>query len=242
MKRRTLLSMLMYPALSSVKLFSSQRKLSNLSEHFFDISEHQTIGVRELTTTPQKFVENNSDIAAAINGPYFSPNYKTQGIVYLAEGQQLGDGNLEYVRGYFSVSKSGNEIKVGEVLGGTGTLDEKLRNYWFVIGMHPLLVVNKAVHMQAREDMYKYDNQRGVKKGYRSAIGTKNGKTIYFAVSEDKITIEEWAERLQTFGYQGAINLDGGPFSQLAERKDGKIEVKGKGNSPTRLIIFEYKK
>ena len=243
MRRRTLLTMLLYPVVTSAQVLSSQQKSSNISEHFFDISENQKIGIRELTTTPQKFVENNSDIEAAINGPYFSPNNKTQGIAYLADGHQLADGNINYVRGYFSVNKNGNEVKVNEtLLDGTGTLDEKLRNYWLVIGTHPLLVVNRAVHAQSREDRYKYDEQRRIKRDYRSAIGTKYGKAIYFAVSEDKITMEEWAERLRSVGYLGAINLDGGPISQLAVRENKIVKIKGQGTLPTRLVIFEYTK
>ena len=99
-----------------------------------------------------------------------------------------------------------------------------------------MLVTNGEVNGQAKED--RYNNVSA----YRSAIGTKNGKGICFAVSEDKTTMAEWAQRLQGLGYQGAINLDGGPYSQMAVRENNNVITHGNGNQKSRVVIFSYKK
>ena len=100
-----------------------------------------------------------------------------------------------------------------------------------------MLVTNGKVNNQALEDRY------SERRFYRSAIGTKTGKDICFAVSTDAILMSEWSERLRETGYNGALNLDGGPISQMTirDRTDG-ISVKGKGTGNTKLVIFSYRR
>jgi len=53
--------------------------------------------------------------------------------------------------------------------------------------------------------------------------------------------MSEWAQRLQDANYNSALNLDGGPISQMAVRDTSdEISVKGKGTKNTSLIIFSY--
>lgn len=230
MQGKIFLPMLLYASLSSATISSSQNKPSNLSEHCFEISSRKTIAIEEATITPETFVRMHNNVDSAINGPYFGgkdpQQYKTQGIAYLADDHQFADGDLRQVRGFFTVSRNGREIKVSE------TLDAKM-DYWLVIGTHPLLVVDGKTHAQSREPRY-------TDSYYRSAIGTKNGE-VCFLVSEDEVTMRDWANRLQQAGYN-AINLDGNTVSQMAERKDESVEVKGKGKANTRLIIFEQRR
>ena len=171
------------------------------------------------------------NVDSAINGPYFDKRDKNgklvEGIAYLANNHNFGNNNPDHVRGYFTVSLDGNKIGVTRQLNGN------FNDYWLVIGTYPLLVLNPQVHSQARMPVYNASTR------YRSAIGTKNGN-VCFAVSENELTMEQWAEMLHQAGYSGAINLDGGPVSQLAERIGGRVSVKGKGKSPARLLIFEY--
>ena len=239
MERRTLLSILLYAALN-VMSNSAQNKPADLSEHCFEISNDRKIAIEQVTTTPETFLRLHPNVDAAINGPYIGgkdqKNYRTQGIAYIAEGHQLADGDLRYIRGYFTVSKSGRQIQVSETLDGTGTLDQKLRNYWVVIGTHPLLVVDGKIHNQATEDRYEKNSIEPFV--HRSAIGIREGKAC-FVVSEDKLTMKKWAERLQNKGYKGALNLNGDTYSQMAERNDGKVKVMGKGKANTRLIIYD---
>jgi len=209
--------------------FGSSNKSLNLEEYCFSISPHKSIAMRGVDTTPEQFLRNNPGVETAINGLYFGPNNKTQGIAYLAKNWHFATETPEYIRGYFSVNRRGDEIKVSE------SLDGKLTDYFLVLGTHPLLVTNGKVNSQSLEDRY------GGRKCYRSAIGTKTGKDICFAVSTDAILTSEWAERLRKAGYDGALNLDGGPISQMAIRdRTGGISVKGKGTGNTKLVIFSY--
>ncbi len=242
MRKAALIAILMYSLSNSVHNSQAQQRSSNLSEHCFSITSSSRPEIAQVTTTPGEFLRNNPSSQAAINGPYVggnSPrNYMTQGIAYLADGHQLADGDLRHVRGYFTISKDGKQIKASETLEGIGTLDEKLRNYWLVIGTHPLLVVNEYVHSQAREDRY---GKRSIEPIVtRSAIGTKNGQ-VCFAVSDDRISTQQWAETLKQEGYESAINLGGDTYSQLAVRRGNGIEINGTAKNPARLIIFENK-
>jgi len=206
---------------------------SNLEEYCFKISPNKSIAMREVNTTPEQFLKENPDVEAVINGTYFGGNnsnkYRPEGIAYLAENHHFATEKPEHTRGYFSVNRKGDEIQVSE------NLEKTLNDYWMVIGTHPLLVVNGKIHSQANEKRY---NERVE---YRSAIGTKD-KDVCFAVSNDKILMSEWANRLKNNEYKGAINLDGGPISQMAIRKNENILVEGKGKSNTRLVIFSYHK
>jgi uncharacterized protein YigE (DUF2233 family) len=84
----------------------------------------------------------------------------------------------------------------------------KIDEYWMAIGTFPLLVINGAV----RQGL-----ERAKERAYRSAIGTKSND-ICFAVSEEQLTLNEWAQHLVGKGYAGALYLDGGPYASLAAR------------------------
>ena len=206
---------------------------SALEEYCFrinpNITPHATIGMREIATTPEQFLKQNSDVEAVINGIYFGGKDTGQrplGLAYLAEHHHLATERTKNIRGYFAVSRNGQEIMVTD--GNIGNVE----NYWLVIGTHPLLVTNGKVHTQALEPRYNGND-------YRSAIGTKSND-ICFAVSKNKIPMSEWAKILLSSGYSGAINLDGGPSSQMAVREGGSIKVMGGGTEKTHLVIFSY--
>lgn len=221
---------ILYGALAFPSLvLGSPNKSSNLEEYCFSISPRKSIAMRGVDTTPEQFLRDNPSVEAAINGSYFGPDNKTEGIAYLVDNWHFASEKPEHARGYFSVNKRGDEIKVLE------SLDRKLNNYFLVLGTHPLLVTNRKVHNQSLEERY------AGRIAYRSAVGTKSGKDICFAVSTDEILMSEWAQRLKEVGYDGALNLDGGPISQMTIRDvtDG-ISVKGKGTGNTKLIIFSY--
>lgn len=203
---------------------------NNIDDYCFKITPQVTIGMEKTSATPESFMKGKPKIKASINGTYYGQDLKPQGMTYIAENHHLATERPEDIRGYFSVDKTGRSINVGERLPG------KISDYYFIIGTHPLLVANQTVDKQANEPRC-----RG-RLAYRSALGTKIDD-VCFAVSEDQITINEWAKRLQAAGYRGAINLDGGPVSQLAVRNtNGIVEVKGKGNAQTKLVIFSYEK
>jgi len=216
---------LVFPSL----VLGSPNRYSNLEEYCFSVSPNKYIAMREVDTTPEQFLRDNPTVEAAINGSYYGSDNKTEGIAYLADNWHFATEKPEHTRGYFSVNRKGDEIKVSE------SLDGKLTDYFLVLGTHPLLVTDGNVHSQACEDRY-----RG-RRFYRSAIGTKTGKDICFAVSTDAIFMNEWAERLKNAGYDGALNLDGGPISQMAIRdRSNNISLKGKGTENTKLVIFSY--
>lgn len=212
--------------LSNTGFAQSKSPSSRLEEYCFQISPAKSIGMRQVDTTPERFLRENPNVEAAINGIYFGQENKLEGIAYLADGHHFAAEKPEHIRGYFTVDRKGNKIQVSESLAGN------IDNYWLVIGTHPLLVTNGEVHSQANEERYK-----GV--AYRSAIGTKNSN-VCFAVSTDQILMNEWARRLKDAGYKGTINLDGGPISQMVVRDKERILVKGGGNQNTRLVIFSY--
>ncbi len=185
---------------------------SNLEEYCFSVSPHKSIAIRRVDTTPEQFLRDNN-VEAVINGPYYEG---VEGIAYLADNWHFATEKPEDTTGYFSVNRKGDEIKVTE------SLDGKLNDYFLVLGTHPLLVTDGKVHSQSLEP--RYDSKRTA---YRSAIGTKSERDICFAVSTDQILMSEWAQRLMEAGYNGALNLDGGPISQMAIRdRTGGISVK----------------
>ncbi len=230
MKRRELIKSGLIVGLGTL-LFPKQTFANprNFEEYCFQISPSEGIAIRDVDTTPEQFIKENPEIKAVINGPYYNKEGKTEGIAHLAEDWDFGTEKPKDVRGYFSINRKGDEIKVTESLEGN------LNDYWMVIGTHPILVKNHQVHNQSKEIRY------SKLLAYRSAIGNK-GKNICFAVSNDEILMSDWAKRLQNKGYEGAINLDGGPVSQMAIRNNYGVSVKGKGNGNTKLVIFSYKK
>ncbi|MBI5002790.1 phosphodiester glycosidase family protein [Candidatus Woesearchaeota archaeon] len=202
---------------------------SHLEEYCFPISPHKSVAMRAVDTTPEKFVRDTPGVEAAINGLYYDSDNQSEGIAYLANNWHFATEKPAHTRGYFSVNREGNKIDVAESLEGG------LTDYFLVLGTHPLLVTEGKVHAQSLEERY------AGRTAYRSAIGTKTGKDICFAVSTDQIFIREWADRLKKAGYTGALNLDGGPLSQMAIRaKDGVVSVKGNGTENTKLVIFSY--
>lgn len=202
----------------------------------FTESSGLMLKMQRVTTTPEQFLKfpENSNVIAAINGMYFGPDNLPEGIAYVDNGgnpQHLATQIPRHTRGYFAVKKT-DEISVGETLSGLYT------DYRIVIGTHPLLVVEGIVHPQAREQRYRSGTEVIA---FRSAIGTKDGTNICFGVSREPLLMETWAEELLQVGYRGAINLDGGPYSQLALRNENVIITDGPGERMARLIISAYK-
>ena len=117
---------------------------------------------------------------------------------------------------------------------------DSFSDFHLVIGTHPILVRNGIMHTHAQEDRY---NKRKDEDGnytdphatFRSAIGNKSDQELCFAVVQQGVTMDAWAQELRQQGYQNAINLDGGFESQLAVR--GKTST-GFLTEESRLIIF----
>src|SRR5262249_37424578 len=87
-----------------------------LGEDRFRITPARTIGIRAIHTTPAEFLRNNPKVDAAINGPYFArAGNHTLGVAHF-NGQELGSGGLQDVRGYFTVNQSGRVVAIGEAL------------------------------------------------------------------------------------------------------------------------------
>ncbi len=201
---------------------------SHLEEYCFTISPHKSIAMRAVDTTPEQFLGDNPSVEAAINGLYYGPDNKNEGIAYLADNWHFATEKPAHTKGYFIVNREGNNIDV------IASLEGSLTDYFLVLGTHPLLVTEGKVHDQSLEERY------AGRTAYRSAIGTKTGKDICFAVSTDQIFIRDWAQRLKEERYRGALNLDGGPISQMAIRGDGVVSIKGNGTENTKLVIFSY--
>lgn len=220
-------------------VFGSPNKSSNLEEYCFLISPHKSIAMRDINSTPEQFLKDNPSVQAAINGPQFRDNH-TMGLSYLKKNYYYSNEDPGDIRAYFSISNDGRRVAVtndleGHVIGYWSKNKRFiLKDYWMVIGARPALLLNGNISKEALHPGY-------IGTSYRSAIGTKTGKDICFAVSTDAILMSEWAERLKDAGYEGALNLDGGPISQMAVRnKSDNISVKGKGTGNTKLVIFEY--
>jgi exopolysaccharide biosynthesis protein len=201
-------------------------QLSSLQEYCFDITSDRTIGVLPGQTTAREFLQRNANAEAAINGPYFDPSGRTQGLAYYA-GKKIPTAPSE-VRGYFTVSIDGKMIDTSERI-------ENVDQYWLVLGSHPLLI-SQGSTLQASEARY------NLRPAFRSAIGTKDNRNICFAVSNREILMRDWAGILLGSGYRAALNLDGGPVSQMAQRTSRGISAAGGGSQATRLIIFSYRR
>lgn len=202
-----------------------------IPEYCFRITPHTTIGIERITTTPEEFLNDREGVHAVVNGVYFGTDDKPEGIAYLAEGHHLATEQPQHTRGYFMVNKIGKDVTVDETMPG------EFFDYWLVIGTHPLLVVHGEVHPQAREE--RYLRRRAA---FRSALGTKDNRNICFAVSNEELLMYDWARELENAGYLGAINLDGGFYSQLAVRNESGITTTGHGKEAlrSRLVIFAY--
>ncbi|MFA6888669.1 MAG: phosphodiester glycosidase family protein [Candidatus Woesearchaeota archaeon] len=211
----------------SVESHSSGSITSRINEYCFKPSPSFLIGVQRDSTTPKHFLSEHENVEAVVNGVYFGEDFTPLGIAYV-NGHEYANGNRNQTRGYFSIDRKG-KIQVGE------RLSPKLKQYTFVIGTQPLLITGGIVHKQAKETRYKLNV------AYRSAIGTKNDD-ICFVVSKFPVRMQPWAEILKNEGYEGALNLDGGPVSQLAVRKDNKLSDYGIGIENTQLVIYASRK
>ncbi len=197
----------------------------------------RALRAEKITTTPLQFLESHPNATAAINGVYWgADDGEPQGIVYLGSHFTSGKG---LVSGYLVVKGDG-VVHAGEALAMRvqEILDHKRTGDDYVIGTHPLLVVNGAVHEQAVSARYNVTDAGEAKESQRSALGSTTGLNLCFAVSATSMTMNDWADALVARGYQSAINLDGGPVSQLAVRDNGTIARYGPGVVETRLILF----
>jgi len=206
----------------------------NISEYCFD---KEKLEIRIETTTPSEFLKTNQSAVAAINGPYFDLFGKTEGLVVVQnENYSKGATTLACctgeVRGYLYVGKGASKITADMTVNPKTDIS-------VIIGSHPLLIVGGGIYSQAREDRYNLFSDGSIRTAYRSAIGTKDGVHLCIAVSESEISMEQWANLLLSNGYTQAINLDGGPISQLSVR--GKNSHGGGGSTKTRMIICAMK-
>lgn len=191
-----------------------------------------SLGFSREILTPVNFLENNQEYLAAINGVYWgADDGLPQGITYL-DGTDYSTGK-GLVSGYLTIS-NGNIINVTEE-----QINKK--DYKLVIGTHPLLVKDGVLSTQALKERYNLNSDGTDKLSYRSAIGYKTSGEFCFAVSRYSLTMEKWAKTLIKNGYNGALNLDGGPISQLAIRDNGIVNNYGGGFLETRLVIFVVK-
>ena len=199
------------------------------TEYCFN-STQQTLGIANVTSTPQQYLLDHSNVVAAINGVYYAADTdEPLGVVYY-NGEQLADGRGS-VRGYFLLDKEGKAIIQDD-------FNEDYSNQQIVIGTHPLLVLNGEVHDQSLEGRYVYLYNNGVpfaqNRHFRSAIGIKNDEVCLAHIDKYK-TINDWATLLQSKGYVSALNLDGGGPSQLVIRDQEPVRAVVED---TKLIIY----
>jgi len=195
------------------------------------ITDGENLGFRVVKTTPTAYLKEHSDVLAAINGPYYDTFGNTEGSIIVNDqsGKKILVCCSGEVRGYLYISN--NYVIAGTAM--PNTLDEA---HLVVIGTHPLLVVNGKVHSQATEAKYNLKEDGKQKVAFRSALGTKDGEHLCMAISVSKLTIKQWANLLCLCGYNQAINLDGGPVSDLAVK--GKASLKSSKPADTRMIIY----
>jgi exopolysaccharide biosynthesis protein len=166
--------------------------------------------------TPRSLGENDSTIQAAINGVYYgADDGKPQGSVFIDGVQYATKKGL--VSGYFVLNEKGAFVQED--------LSDMQVDH---IGTHPILLKDGLVHQQAQDPRY-------ARLSNRSAIGTKTGNEVCFALTESSISMPEWAELLQVKGYAHSMNLDGGGESQLYVKDRGSF---GLGIEATPLIFF----
>lgn len=201
----------------------------DISEYCFELDQLQ-LGMDKVIRQPIGYVNDNSHVSAAINGVYWgADDGLPQGVAYI-DGKDYSSGK-GLISGYFTISRDRSTVAVSETLAGNR------QNYHIILGTHPILVSDGSVHEQATQDRYNVSEQ-GDKVSFRSAIGTKSGSDICFAVSNGLVTMKQWASELVKQGYTNAMNLDGGSVSQLGVRHDSGTSVYGGGFEDTRLIIY----
>lgn len=198
-------------------------------------------------TTPREFLETDISYGyegdkyqrpvAAINGTYYDAKGNPEGFVMRAGSfyniKYFAYGSGE-VRGYLYITDKG-------IFAGKMCPKELSDNdtSMFIIGTHPLLVSAGKISAQSSEKRYNYNEQGVQTTAYRSALGTKDGKHLCMVVSNMPMGMAQWALELYAHGYTQAINLDGGPVSQLA-CPSGTFGGGG-ANASTRSIFYFYK-
>jgi len=74
----------------------------------------------------------------------------------------------------------------------------------------------------------------------RSAVGvTADGQVILAAISRGELSLQDFARALKAWGCVDALNLDGGPSSQMyVEAGEVKVDVPGGYPVPNALAIL----
>ncbi len=200
----------------SVRQGEVQRE--SLYEYCFDLRERE-IRMEKVTTFVDEY-QAERGVAAAMNGMYWgADDGEPQGVAHTAREGDVATGK-GLVSGYFMIDEQGPRV--------SENLDEELDEYEMVIGTHPLLVQDGAVHEQALGE--RYNRQQT----FRSALGAKSQNEACFVVSGQVFTMHEWAQLLVDRGYEQVINLDGGPVAQLATPEG----LFGLALQETRLVLF----
>ncbi len=200
-------------------------------ESCYALSEYELVFAKQ-TTTPREFLLNHSDAVAAINGVFYDTQGDVQGAVYSQKSGHLGNQEGR-ISGYFVIPNGA----MGAY--GADEFDNTFPKYEAVIGTHPMLVLDSSIHAQADEKQYNINTDGTRREFFRSAIGTKNARNVCFAVTTKIVTMHDWAKELVNQGYSAALNLDGGPVSQMSVQGGATY---GLGASDTALVIYVTRK
>ena len=161
----------------------------------------------------------DSDALVAINGNFFDPQYRTQGLLR-SDGKTLS----RFKRadwGVFSVHK--NKASIVHTRSWT---PEKENSAEFAIQCGPRLVVNGRVLSLKRQW------------ARRTAIGVEtNRRFMLLVVVNKQILTSELAILMKDLGARYAVNLDGGSSTQLWMPKPTSLHIRGARVANAVLVV-----
>ncbi len=156
---------------------------------------------------------------AAINGGYFDEHWHPLGVL-IHEGKQTNPP-FKKAGGYFCVVQGRAMIRPTEQ-GLPAGVTEALQ-------CHPRLVTGGQVVSRFKPG-----------KHVRAAVGvTEAGEVILAVTCQGELSLRDWARAMKALGCQDALNLDGGPSSQLYfHAGETELDLPGAYGIPSALVVL----
>lgn len=168
--------------------------------------------------TAREFLEKSGAVAAW-NGPFFDLDGKPMGLLVVDGVVRRELRPVDW--GVFAVDAAGARIVHTDAWTTSAGVKQAIQ-------VGPRLVVGGApVSLKPQS-------------ARRTAICLKGPRSMEVLVSEGSLWAKDLATHLAGHGCRDALNLDGGPSSQLAYRtKDGIVEVAGGVPVPVALVLID---
>ncbi|MCO4768546.1 MAG: phosphodiester glycosidase family protein [Deltaproteobacteria bacterium] len=169
--------------------------------------------------TAQEFVEATG-AAAVLNGPFFDVDGSPMGLLVVDGAQRQALRRADW--GVFYTDGAGAHIvHTSDYGGGSGTKQAFQVGPRLVVDSQPLALKPQSAR--------------------RTAVCTKSSGKVVALVTADSVGAADLAKYLTGLGCKNALNLDGGPSSQLVVRSGG-LQVDEPGGTPVPIALGVFAK